>query len=146
MNKIIKVFSIISITLMFINMININISYADYKPYQLPTKEELDSLYLTNTYILEDINKVSKEEGITEERLEYLKEKAIEANSLLDKENFDIFGGMSYDNKLKILAAVILVYTFGKIKSIKRLISLIFFVFNFSAIATITVLILSALL
>ncbi len=68
------------------------------------TKEELDSLYLTNTYILEDINKVSKEEGITEERLEYLKEKAIEANSLLDKENFDIFGGMSYDNKLKILA------------------------------------------
>ncbi len=43
MNKIIKVFSIISITLMFINMININISYADYKPYQFPTKEELDS-------------------------------------------------------------------------------------------------------
>lgn len=68
------------------------------------TKEELDSLYLTSTYILEDINKVSKEESITEERLEYLKEKAIEANSLLDKENFDIFGGMAYDNKLKILA------------------------------------------
>lgn len=68
------------------------------------TKEELDSLYLTNTYILEDINKVSKEESITEERLEYLKEKAIEANSLLYKENFDIFGGMAYDNKLKILA------------------------------------------
>lgn len=68
------------------------------------TKEELDSLYLTNTYIQEDINKVSKEEIITEERLEYLKEKAIEANSLLDKENFDIFGGMAYDNKLKILA------------------------------------------
>lgn len=68
------------------------------------TKEELDSLYLTDTYILEDINKVSKEESITEERLEYLKEKSIEANSLLDKENFDIFGGMAYDNKLKILA------------------------------------------
>ena len=27
-----------------------------------------------------------------------------EENSLLDKENFDIFGGMVYDNKLKILA------------------------------------------
>lgn len=68
------------------------------------TKEELDSLYLTSTYILEDINKVSKKEKITEERLEFLKEKAIEANSLLDKENFDIFGGITYDNKIKILA------------------------------------------
>lgn len=68
------------------------------------TKEELDSLYLASTYILEDINKVSREDSITEERLEHLKEKAIKENSLLDKENFDIFGGMAYDNKIKILA------------------------------------------
>jgi len=53
---------------------------------------------------LEDINKISKGEEITKERLESLKQKAKEENSLLDKENFDIFGGMAYDNKLKILA------------------------------------------
>ena len=68
------------------------------------SKEELDSIYLTSTFILEDINKISKGEGIIEERLEFLKQKAKEENSLLDKENFDIFGGMAYDNKLKILA------------------------------------------
>ena len=68
------------------------------------SKEELDSVYLSTTFILEDINKISKGEGITEGRLEVLKQKAKEENSLLDKENFDIFGGMAYDNKLKILA------------------------------------------
>jgi len=68
------------------------------------TKEELDSIYLTATFILEDINKISNNEEIKEERLEFLKQKAKEENSLLDKENFDIFGGMTYDNKLKILA------------------------------------------
>jgi len=67
-------------------------------------KEELDSIYLTTTFILEDINKISKGEKITEERIEFLKQKEKEENSLLDKENFDIFGGMAYDNKLKILA------------------------------------------
>ena len=68
------------------------------------SKCELDSIYLTTTFVLEDINKISKGEEITKERLEFLKQKAKEENSLLDKENFDIFGGMAYDNKLKILA------------------------------------------
>ena len=68
------------------------------------SKAELDSIYLTSTLILEDINKISKGQEITEERLKFLKQKAKEENSLLDKENFDIFGGISYDNKLKILA------------------------------------------
>ncbi|MBQ2916655.1 MAG: hypothetical protein IJE59_00495 [Clostridia bacterium] len=68
------------------------------------TKEELDSIYLTTTFVLEDINKISKGEKLTKEYLEELKKKAKEENSLLDKENFDIFGGMAYDNKLKILA------------------------------------------
>ena len=68
------------------------------------TKKELDSIYLTSTYILEDINKISTGEEITKERLEFLKEKAKEESSLIDKDNFDIFGGMAFDNKLKILA------------------------------------------
>lgn len=68
------------------------------------SKEELDSIYLASTYILKDINKIAKGEQITEEHLEDLKEKSVEENSLLDKDSFDIFGGMAYDNKLKILA------------------------------------------
>ena len=68
------------------------------------SKEELDAIFLTSTFILEDINQILKGEKITEERLEFLKQKSKEENSLLDKENFDIFGGMAYDNKLKILA------------------------------------------
>lgn len=71
---------------------------------ELLTKQELDSIYLTTTEILEDINKVAQNEEITSDRIEQLKEKKSQKNSLLDKENFDIFGGMSYDNKLKNLA------------------------------------------
>ena len=67
-------------------------------------KEELDSIYLITTFVLEDINKIAKGEKITKEYIEELKEKAKQENSLLDKENFDVFGGMAYDNKLKILA------------------------------------------
>ena len=68
------------------------------------SKEELDSIYLTTTYVLSDINKISNGEQITEEYIDDLKEKAKKENSLLEKENFDIFAGMAYDNKLKILA------------------------------------------
>lgn len=68
------------------------------------TKEELESVYLSTTFILEDINQISKGKEITKEGFGLLKEKAKNENLLLDKENFDIFGGMAYDNKLKILA------------------------------------------
>lgn len=68
------------------------------------TREELNGIYLSTTFILEDINKVAKDEKIAEERLEDLKQKAKNENLLVDKENFDIFSGMAYENKLKILA------------------------------------------
>ena len=71
---------------------------------ELLTKQELDSIHLASTEILEDINKVVKNEEISNERVEEIKEKASNKNSLLSRENFDIFGGMSYDNKLKNLA------------------------------------------
>ncbi len=71
---------------------------------ELLTNEELESIYLTSTFILEDINKVLNEEKITEKDIKKIKEKAKESNSLLEKENFDIFGGMAYDNKIKVLA------------------------------------------
>lgn len=67
-------------------------------------KKQLDSIFLATTDILEDINKLAKKEEITAERIEQLKSTALEENVLLEKENFDIFGSISYDNKLKILA------------------------------------------
>ena len=71
---------------------------------ELLSKQELDSIHLATTEILEDINKVVKNEEISRERVEEIKEKASKKNRLLSRENFDIFGGMSYDKKLKNLA------------------------------------------
>ena len=71
---------------------------------ELLSKQELDSIYLTTTEILNDINIVAQGEEISNERVEELKYKAMQENSLTDKDSFDIFGGISYDNKLKSLA------------------------------------------
>ena len=68
------------------------------------SKKQLDSIFLATTDILKDINKVVKKQVITEERIQELKNRALEENVLLEKENFDIFGSITYDNKLKILA------------------------------------------
>ena len=76
----------------------------DRKQRENLTKQELDSLYITTTSILEDINKRSEGQEINEERLEYLKEQALKEQELFDNETFDIFRGMSYENKLKNLA------------------------------------------
>ncbi len=68
------------------------------------TKEELDSIYLASTFILKDINKLANGEKITKKELDYIKSKLSQENALLEKENFDIFSGMAYDNKIKVLA------------------------------------------
>lgn len=68
------------------------------------SRDELDSIYLSTTFILNHINKIAREEEITKEELENLKQKAIEEKSLLEKEKFDIFAGMAFDNKIKTLA------------------------------------------
>ena len=71
---------------------------------ELLTKEEIDSIFLATTNILEDINKVEQNKKITLKRLETLKKEVAQENSSFEKESFDIFGGISYDNKLKMLA------------------------------------------
>ena len=76
----------------------------DKKQREALNKKELDSIYLTTTDIIEDINKILKEEKITKDRLEILKKKAMKEKKLLEKDSFDIFGGASYDNKLNTLA------------------------------------------
>lgn len=70
---------------------------------ELLTKQELDSVYIATTEILEDINKVAKNDKITKERIDNIKQKFLKENKLLDKENFDIFGE-SFDNNVKTLA------------------------------------------
>lgn len=78
-------------------------SSLDKTQRELLTRQELDSIYLTTTEILEDINKVANNEKISEERISYIKEKFSKENKLSDKENFDIFGG-AFDNTIKTLA------------------------------------------
>lgn len=76
----------------------------DKKQRDLLTRAELDSVFLATTQILLDINSVLNCKEITEERLDYIKKMALEENNLLEGENFDIFGGISVNNKLQILA------------------------------------------
>lgn len=71
---------------------------------QLLTKKELDSIYLLTTDLIKDVNEIAKENYILESRLEELKESAAKENLMLEKDGFDIFGGISYDNKLQTLA------------------------------------------
>lgn len=60
----------------------------DIKQRDVLSKEETDSIYLFTTDILEDINLVFNKKEINIERLEQLREKAIEEKKLLRKRRF----------------------------------------------------------
>ena len=64
------------------------------------TKEQLDSIYLTTTDILNSLNKVKMEDASPkdfEQNLKSLKKQAIEEKLLMEDEEFDIFGGIAQD-------------------------------------------------
>lgn len=66
------------------------------------SKEECDSIFLANTDILEDINKIKTNK--TQEfgtHLEQIKQEALKEELLFSSEEFDIFGGITED-KTKI--------------------------------------------
>ena len=79
------------------------------------TKEQCDAIFLTQTNILEQLNiiksyvgkdkKISKkDEAIIKIKLEMLQEEANKNQELFEKEEFDIFGGLSEDHtKIKYL-------------------------------------------
>ena len=79
------------------------------------TKEQCDAIFLTQTNLLEQINiikayvgkdkKISKkDEVIIKIKLEMLQEEANKNQELFEKEEFDIFGGLSEDHtKIKYL-------------------------------------------
>ena len=76
----------------------------DKRQREILSQEELNSIYLASTYLLEDINKISKNEKISNENLDKLKETASKDKILFNEENFDIFGAIESDNNLKTLA------------------------------------------
>ena len=67
---------------------------------ELLTKEETDSIYVTTTEVIDILNKI-KNNDITpkdiENNLKEMKKLAVEEKSLLDNEEFDIFGGIAQD-------------------------------------------------
>jgi hypothetical protein len=69
---------------------------------KLLSKDELDSIYLTTTDLIEILNKVKINEVMPKDieiSLKNLKKQAIEEKTLTDNEDFDIFGGISQDSR-----------------------------------------------
>lgn len=69
------------------------------------SREELDSVFITSTEVLEDINSlVNEEKGNFKESISKLKQEALKTEILFASEEFDIFGSMSEDKtKINIL-------------------------------------------
>lgn len=80
----------------------------DKQQRKVLSKEELDSLFITTTNVVEILNKVKTKEVTPKEievALKVVKQEAKTEKSLLEQEDFDIFGGKSDDRtKVKTLA------------------------------------------
>lgn len=77
----------------------------DRKNRETFSKDEFDSIFITDTESLEDINSLrNNEKENFEERIESLKQEALKTEILFASEEFDIFGSMSEDKtKINIL-------------------------------------------
>ena len=74
----------------------------DKKNREMFSKEELDSMFIAGTEVLEDINYLrNSERDNFDDRIKKLKEEALKKEILFISQDFDIFGGMSED-KTKI--------------------------------------------
>lgn len=65
------------------------------------SKQETDSIYITSTELIEVMNKVKKNEVLPKEitaSLNSLKKEAIQEKTLMENDEFDIFGGMIQDS------------------------------------------------
>ena len=80
----------------------------DKKQRKTLSKEELDSIYITTTDVLEILNKIKSNEITPKQisdNLKKLKEQAKSEKSLTELEEFDVFGGIIEDKtKVKILS------------------------------------------
>ncbi len=77
----------------------------DRKNREAFSKDELDSIFITDTKTLEDINSLrNKEKENFDEQIEELKQEALKTEILFASEEFDIFGSMSEDKtKINVL-------------------------------------------
>ena len=69
---------------------------------KLLNKEELDSIYITTTNLIEILNKIKTNQvnpKDIETSLKELKKEAIKEKTLTDSDDFDIFGGISQDQR-----------------------------------------------
>lgn len=67
------------------------------------SQEETDALYITNTNVLEVLNKIKNNELLPKDldnNLKQIKQEAIEEKTLFEDEEFDIFGGTSDSTKV----------------------------------------------
>ena len=70
----------------------------DKKNREKFSKEDFDSIFITSTESLEDINILRQNENADfEKRINALKEEALQTEILFSSEDFDIFGSMSED-------------------------------------------------
>ena len=80
----------------------------DKQQRKVLSKEEIDSLFITTTNVLDILNKVKTNEVLPkdmETALKNIKKEIKEEKILLEKEEFDIFGGRAEDStKVKLLA------------------------------------------
>ena len=64
------------------------------------TKQETDSVYITSTNLIDILNRVKNNEVMPKDitaSLRELKKEAVEEKALMEKDEFDIFGGMAQD-------------------------------------------------
>lgn len=64
------------------------------------SKQETDSIYITSTNLIDILNRVKNNEVVPKDitaSLRELKKEAIEEKTLMEKDEFDIFGGMAQD-------------------------------------------------
>lgn len=78
---------------------------ADRIQRDILSKDETDSIYLTTTDIIDDINKVRNNENLSENRVENLKDTMKQETTVFDIDSFDIFGNIKNDKtKISTLA------------------------------------------
>lgn len=64
------------------------------------SKQETDSVYITSTNLIDILNRVKNNEVVPKDitaSLRELKKEAVEEKALMEKDEFDIFGGMAQD-------------------------------------------------
>lgn len=69
----------------------------DKRQRDILSKEEINSIYISSTSLIKDINKIAEGNAISEDRLEEIKKEVLDKKRLLGNETFDVFGTIGTD-------------------------------------------------